>query len=80
MQALAALTPPLLVGAVVVIAIVAFLRHEMGRSRTRRSALGDESEVPATPASTDPDKKQNELTDVLRPSAGDSESASRRLQ
>ena len=80
MQALAALTPPFLVGAVVVIAIVAFLRHEMGRSRTGRSIPGDESKVAAAPASADPDKKQNELTDVLRPSAGDSESASRRLQ
>jgi hypothetical protein len=78
MQALAALTPPLLVGAVVVIAIVAFLRHEMGRSRTGRSGPGDESEVSATPASADPDKKQNELTDVLQPSADDSESAPRR--
>jgi len=79
MHALAALTPPLLVAAVVVIAIVAFLRHEMGRSRTGRSAPGEDSEVPATPASADPDKKQNGLTDVLRPSAGDSETASRRL-
>ncbi len=33
MQDLSALTPPLLVCAVVIIAIVAFLRHEMGRSR-----------------------------------------------
>jgi hypothetical protein len=80
MQALAALTPPLLVCAVVVIAIVAFLRHEMGRSRTGRSVRADESEVAATPGSADLDKKQSELTDVARPSAGDSESASRRLR
>lgn len=80
MQALAALTPPLLVCAGVVIAIVAFLRHEMGRSRAGRSAPGEESEVLATPASADPDKKQNELTDVAHPSGGDSESAPRRLQ
>ena len=36
MKDLSVLTPPLLMGAVVVIAIVAFLRHEMGRSRPRR--------------------------------------------
>jgi hypothetical protein len=33
MKDLSVLTPPLLTGAVVVIAIVAFLRHEMRRSR-----------------------------------------------
>lgn len=33
MQDLSVLTPPLLMGAVVVLAIVAFLRHEMRRSR-----------------------------------------------
>jgi hypothetical protein len=33
MSALAALTPPFLVCAVVIAAIVAFLRHEMGRGR-----------------------------------------------
>jgi hypothetical protein len=31
MKDLSALTPPFLVAAVVIIAIVAFLRHEMGR-------------------------------------------------
>jgi len=80
MQALSALTPPLLVCAVVIIAIVAFLRHEMGRSRSNRSAPGDEGEVPAVPTSADPDKNQNELTELSPPSADDSESASRRLQ
>ncbi|MGO8956086.1 MAG: hypothetical protein ACLQFR_01730 [Streptosporangiaceae bacterium] len=33
MRDLSVLTPPLLMGAVVVLAIVAFLRHEMRRSR-----------------------------------------------
>jgi hypothetical protein len=37
MSALAALTPPFLVCAVVIAAIVAFLRHEMGRGREGRS-------------------------------------------
>jgi hypothetical protein len=58
MQALSALTPPLLVCAVVIVAIVAFLRHEMARSRADRPAApGDEDDVPAVPASTDPDER-----------------------
>lgn len=36
MKDLSVLTPPLLMGAVVVMAIVVFLRHEMRRSRPRR--------------------------------------------
>lgn len=36
MSVLAALTPPFLVCAVVIAAIVAFLRHEMGRGRQER--------------------------------------------
>ena len=36
MNDLSALTPPLLMGAVVVFAIVAFLRHEMRRSESGR--------------------------------------------
>ncbi len=36
MKDLSVLTPPLLMAAVVVIAIVAFLRHEMHRSRSGR--------------------------------------------
>jgi hypothetical protein len=43
MQDLSALTPPLLVGAVVIIAIVAFLRHEMGKSRAKRPGQTDEN-------------------------------------
>jgi hypothetical protein len=35
---LAVLTPPLLVCAAFLIALAAFLRHEMGRSRSRRDA------------------------------------------
>ena len=80
MQALSALTPPLLVCAVVVIAIVAFLRHEMGRSRAGRSAGGDEGEVPAVPGTAEPDKKQNNPSDPSRASADDSGPVSRRLR
>jgi hypothetical protein len=36
MKDLSVLTPPLLMGAVVVVAVVAFLRHEMRRSRSAR--------------------------------------------
>ena len=36
MQDLSALTPPLLIAATVVLAIVAFLRHEMRRAGQRR--------------------------------------------
>jgi len=78
MQALSALTPPLLVCAVVVIAIVAFLRHEMGRSRADGSAAGDEGEVPAVPGCAEPDKKQNDPTDTSRVAADDSGPVSRR--
>jgi len=70
-QALSALTPPLLVCAVVIIAIVAFLRHEMARSRAGRSVSGDEGELPAMPGSADPDKQQNKVTDAPRSSADD---------
>jgi hypothetical protein len=41
MSVLAVLTPPFVVCAVVIAAIVAFLRHEMGRSRQDRG-LGQE--------------------------------------
>lgn len=66
MQALSALTPPLVVGAVVIIAIIAFLRHEMRRSRAGRSAPGDESDVPAMPKSGDPDNERRNLADASR--------------
>ena len=39
MNDLAVLTPPFLVAAAVITAIVAFLRHEMGRKRTDRADL-----------------------------------------
>jgi hypothetical protein len=79
MQALSALTPPLLVCAVVVIAIVAFLRHETGRSRTDRSAHGDEGEVPAAPGTADSDEMRTTRTDAPRAPADDSGPSQRRL-
>jgi len=79
MQALSALTPPLLVCAVVVIAIVAFLRHEMGRSRTDRSAHGDEDELPPLPGPADADGEPGRPADVVQAPADDRGSASQRL-
>jgi hypothetical protein len=52
MADLSALTPPFLVAAVVIIAIAAFLRHEMGRGRTDRA---DPEDISAP----DPDPKQD---------------------
>ena len=52
MSVLAALTPPFLVCAVVIAAIVAFLRHEMRRGRPDRDAGGEDNSGP-DPASAD---------------------------
>jgi hypothetical protein len=52
MSVLAALTPPFLVAAVVIAAIVAFLRHEMRRSRPDRGVRADDNSR-AAPASAD---------------------------
>ena len=41
MKDLSALMPPFLVAAVVIIAIVAFLRHEIGRGRVDRADSDD---------------------------------------
>jgi hypothetical protein len=48
MKDLAALTPPFLMCAAVVVAIVAFLRHEMGRARPDRNDADDDNSAPAT--------------------------------
>jgi hypothetical protein len=50
MKDLAVLTPPFLVGAAVIVAIVAFLRHEMGRARPdRQDTDEDNSALASTP-------------------------------
>jgi hypothetical protein len=56
MSVLAALTPPFLMGAVVIAAIVAFLRYEMGRKR-QDGATGsaDDYGQAATSAAQDSD-------------------------
>ena len=63
MQDLSALTPPLLMGAVVIIAIVAFLRHEMGRSRADKSASDEHESVAAAQHGDDPDSPQHDDAD-----------------
>ena len=65
---------------VVIIAIVAFLRHEMRRSRTDRSGAAGDGEIQAAPSSTDPEMKRNTLTHAAEAAAEDNGHASRRLR
>ncbi|MBO0822984.1 MAG: hypothetical protein J2P27_03875 [Actinobacteria bacterium] len=53
MRDLSALTPPLLVCAVVIIVIVAFLRHEMRQSRSDQNDGDDDSRTAAGEKNTD---------------------------
>jgi hypothetical protein len=55
MNDLAVMTPPFLVGAAVIFAIVAFLRHEMGRKRADRP--DEQDDIPAS--ARQPDDKQD---------------------
>ena len=71
MQDIAALTPPLLVCAVVIIAIVAFLRHEMSRSRTDESAPGDQAPATAENPDAGADREQNGSADAPDATGGD---------
>jgi hypothetical protein len=73
MQDLSALTPPLLVFAVVIIAIVAFLRHEMGRSRASRPGRSDENPADSEQQAEDPDREPGENINAPRTAAEDSE-------
>lgn len=52
MRDLAVLTPPFLVAAAVITAVVAFLRHEMGRKRADRADLEDDFPAPGLYADT----------------------------
>jgi hypothetical protein len=47
MSDLSVLIPPFLMCAAVIVAIVAFLRHEIGRARRDRGGVGDENSAPA---------------------------------
>lgn len=55
MNDLAALTPPFLVAAAVIIAIIAFLRHEMGRKRIDRADLDGNIPTPVPHADNNRD-------------------------
>ena len=67
MNDLAALTPPFLVAAAVIIAIVAFLRHEMGRKRVDRSDLQDN--IPAAEPQDDINRDSKPAEDTHTASA-----------
>jgi len=71
MQDLSALTPPLLMCTVVVIAIVAFLRHEMNRSHIDSPTPGENAN---DPAATDDDRESQleDDTEAARTTPGDS--------
>jgi len=66
MQDLSALTPPLLMCAVVIIAIVAFLRHEMGRSRADKPAPDEQKPAATAQRGDDPDSQQHDDADDTR--------------
>jgi hypothetical protein len=57
MQDMAALTPPLLMLAVILLAIGAFLRHEMGRKR--RDDIDQPQDIPAASPISDPHVNAN---------------------
>lgn len=60
MQDLSVLTPPLLMAAVVIIAVIAFLRHEMGKKGSEDSRTADD--FPATPPISDPEADDRRST------------------
>lgn len=66
MNDLAVLTPPFLMAAAVITAIVAFLRHEMGRKRADHADLEEDSPRPESQADNTEDSE----------SAGDTHTAS----
>ncbi len=72
MQDLSALTPPLLTCAVVIIAIVAFLRHEMNRSRPHKRAPGENMSASAQYRDDDLESQQPHDVDAQRTTSGES--------
>jgi hypothetical protein len=59
-QDLSVLTPPLLMAAVVVIAVVAFVRHEMGKKGSEDARTSDD--FPARPPISDPEADDRRST------------------
>jgi len=71
MKDLAALAPPFLVAAAVVIAIIAFLRHEMGRKRVDRADLEGNIPAPGSQADNNRDTKPTDDAHTAAPPGGD---------
>jgi hypothetical protein len=71
MNDLAALTPPFLVAAVVIIAIIAFLRHEMGRKRAERADLDGNMCAPGLHADNNRDTKPADAAHTAAAPDGD---------
>jgi hypothetical protein len=71
MQDLAVLTPPLLVCAAVIVAIIVFLRHEMGRSGPDESATGDETPASASSARAEIDSEEHGDAHAPQPTRAD---------
>jgi hypothetical protein len=72
MQDLSVLTPPLLMATVVIIAIVAFLRHEMNRSRADKSAPSENMSALAEHRDADLESQQQHDQDAGRTTSSDS--------
>ncbi len=72
MNDLAALTPPLLVCAVVIVAIVAFVRHEMGRRRADGGDAADDFSAGARKAAEEFDGNAGTSADASAPASRDS--------
>jgi len=71
MNDLAVLTPPFLVAAAVIFAVVVFLRHEMGRKRADRLDEQDDIPAPARQPGDKQDSKPAEDTSAATTSVGD---------
>ena len=71
MNDLTALTPPLLMCAVVIVAIVAFVRHEMGRSRADRGEAADDFSAGARKAAEEFDGNAGSNADASAPASRD---------
>lgn len=72
MKDLTVLTPPLLICAVVIIAIVAFLRHEMGRTGGDQSELADDISAAGPQADDEPDSAPGSDANASAPATSDS--------
>jgi hypothetical protein len=64
--------PPLLVCAVVVIAIVAFLRHEMNRSRADKSTSGENKPSTVQGRGDDAESQSHDGSEASRTTSADS--------